>query len=96
MKLKTKIYKKVEKQLKSMGFYQIHIDSNTFKPSGYVITDNLEKGYFETQLNNDESKLRITFQFLPIEPIILELNPLKAAFHDLDVSKNNLLSLNIN
>jgi hypothetical protein len=98
MKLKTKLYKEVKKQLNSMGFYKVEFDNElfNFKPAGKIITEDLDVGYFETSLNDSDTKFKITFQLLPIEPIILELNALKAAFPALDASKNNLLSLSIN
>ena len=43
------------------------------KPMGSVLTQDLDKGYFKTELNNDDSKAKITFQMLDIVPIIINL-----------------------
>lgn len=73
MKLKTKLYKIVKAELEALGFYKITFDSELYnsKPMGSVITESLDKGYFKTELNNDDSKAKITFQMLDIQPIII-------------------------
>ena len=75
MKLKTKVYKAVKKELESLGFYKITYDNEMYnsKPMGSVLTQDLDKGYFKTELNNDDSKAKITFQMLDIVPIIINL-----------------------
>lgn len=75
MKLKTKLYKAVKKELESLGFYSITYDNAMYnsKPMGSVLTQDLEKGYFKTELNNDDTKAKISFQMLDIAPIIIIL-----------------------
>ena len=75
MKLKTKLYKAVKKELESLGFYSITYDNEMYnsKPRGSVLTHELDRGYFKTELNADDSKAKITFQMLDIAPIIITL-----------------------
>ena len=73
MKLKTKMRKIVENHLKSLDFYKIDFYNETFKPEGKIITNSLDIGYFKTELSNDESKIRISFQLLEISPIIISI-----------------------
>lgn len=75
MKLKTKLYKAVKKELETLGFYSISYDNEMFnsKPMGSVLTQDLDRGYFKTELNADDSKAKLTFQMLDIAPIIITL-----------------------
>lgn len=75
MKLKTKLYKAVKKELESLGFYSISYDNELYnsKPMGSVLTQDLDRGYFKTELNSDDSKAKISFQMLDIAPIIITL-----------------------
>lgn len=75
MKLKTKLYKAVKKELETLGFYAISYDNEMYnsKPMGSVLTQDLDKGYFKTELNNDDTKAKITFQMLDVAPIIITL-----------------------
>jgi hypothetical protein len=73
MKLKTKMYKKVKNQLDAMGFYKVSFDKYHYRPAGEIVTQDLDRGYFEVDLNNDETRIRINFILLEIEPIIINL-----------------------
>ncbi|MEN9917075.1 MAG: hypothetical protein RLY40_1007 [Pseudomonadota bacterium] len=74
MKLKTKMHKATEKALKSIpDIYSFKIYPEFFKPEGEIITQSIDKGYFKVDINDSETRIKINFQLLPYDDIIINL-----------------------
>lgn len=71
MKLKTKLYKLTEKALKELDIQSFSFKGNFAKPEGDIVTHDLDRGYFTVTTNSDDSKMKISFQLLPYEDIII-------------------------
>lgn len=74
MKLKTKLHRATEKALKAMpDIYKFTIWAECVIPEGEIITQSIDKGYFKVIVNDTRTRIKINFQLLPYDDIIINL-----------------------